>query len=321
MGAVAPFGADLPATTTSSSPQDDLQLVASPPIAIRLPTKCGKGRSSCPPSGSDTDSDSQSTKSSGSGRVARTFKKSFKGKAVAIVKPFSNVGNDKRSPGPVKEAASSSKADLLNQLYDFKSDEEASASSGGVLAGQTEASAAVTVKDCGGGNDNGHTTPPASASSASSATAVKLADDGGSSSVSPTSAAKKTRGSGLKSNFLPRRLKFGAELKAVRVRVEKLQQGPTRLHPVERVQSCATVPAKKDTEVQSSSADKNTSDGSSEATSSLPSVKCEIKAEPEVTRQPGDSSSERRQSDDVVAVAISTEVKPGKAPSLSRDDN
>ena len=65
------------------------------PQPIRLPTK-----SKSKPADSDSDSDSKSTKSSASSssKVARSFKKTFKGKAIAIVKPFSNPAPEKKSP-------------------------------------------------------------------------------------------------------------------------------------------------------------------------------------------------------------------------------
>ncbi len=222
-------------------------------MAIRLPIKCGKSRAAAGGQsfgGSDTDSDTQSTKSTGSAHrvAARTFKKSFKGKAVAIVKPFSSVSGEKRSPGggPVKEQKSggSSKSDLLNLLYDFKSDEESSAS----VERQRESSAGSQLLS---GSDSGVTgtvttaakspncdesdtdtvvklvTPPPPAGGVSASALVRAEIS------SAATAAKQIRGGsnnstgGAKPSVVARRLKFGGappELKAVRVRVEKLQQ-------------------------------------------------------------------------------------------------
>ncbi len=222
-------------------------------VAIRLPIKCGKGRAAAGGQsfgGSDTDSDTQSTKSAGSAHrvAARTFKKSFKGKAVAIVKPFSSVSGEKRSPGggPVKEQKSGSKSDLLNLLYDFKSDEESSAGterqressqllSGSDVSGVT--GIVTTAKSPNCHESDTHTVvelvtpPPPTGVSASAIVRAEI-----SSAAAAATTAKQIRGSGssstvsggaAKPSVVARRLKFGGappELKAVRVRVEKLQQ-------------------------------------------------------------------------------------------------
>jgi hypothetical protein len=266
VGAVAPFGSEPAATASSSLAQNDLppaasstqptDLVAaattSPVVAIRLPIKCGKGRAAAGGQsfgGSDTDSDTQSTKSTGSAHrvAARTFKKSFKGKAVAIVKPFSSVSGEKKSPGgPVKEqksGSSSSKSDLLNLLYDFKSDEESSASverqreSSQLLSGSDVSGVTGTVTtaaknpNCDESDSDTVvelvTPPPLTGVSASALVCAEI------SSAATAATAKQIRGGNTgvgaakPPSVVARRLKFGGappELKAVRVRVEKLQQ-------------------------------------------------------------------------------------------------
>jgi hypothetical protein len=260
VGAVAPFGSE-PSTASSSLAQDDLPPAASsaqptdvvaaatssPVVAIRLPIKCGKGRAAAGGQsfgGSDTDSDTQSTKSTGSAHrvAARTFKKSFKGKAVAIVKPFSSVSGEKRSPGsgPVKEQKSGSKSDLLNLLYDFKSDEESSAGassqllSGSDVSGVTGTVTTAKSPNCDESDDDTVVelvTPPSLTGVGSSA----LVRAEISSAAAAATTAKQIRGGSnsntggvaAKPSVVARRLKFGGappELKAVRVRVEKLQQ-------------------------------------------------------------------------------------------------
>jgi hypothetical protein len=241
--------------------------------------------------------------------VARTFKKSFKGKAVAIVKPFSNVG-EKRSPGLVKETGNN-KTDLLNLLYDFKSDEEAAAASA-QPDGRGQISSA-TAKACG--DDSGLITPPPT--SASSATAVRPADgQTGSAAASASPAAKKTRGGGLhKSSFVPRKLKFGAELKAVRVRVEKLQRSP-KTEPADEnsdLDNCPAVPEDKESKAPVSASSVATSEESPVAKSLIAATKEEpLDTVPAV----GDFSAvkkERRPSE-CTASAIPSDVKPGRAP-------
>jgi hypothetical protein len=93
---------------------------AKSPVPIRLPTKC-KSKAE-----SDSDSDSKSTKSSTSStsKVARVFKKTFKGKAIAIVKPFSNAVTEKKSPSSSEKKQKEIEARL--NLYEFGSDESES---------------------------------------------------------------------------------------------------------------------------------------------------------------------------------------------------
>merc|ERR1719397_893287 len=97
--------------------------VESPSLPIRLPTK-----SKSKPADSDSDSDSKSTKSSASSssKVARSFKKTFKGKAIAIVKPFSNPAPEKKSPEskPVQEPVESSTPSDVTDEYEFGVEEE-----------------------------------------------------------------------------------------------------------------------------------------------------------------------------------------------------
>ena len=98
---------DCPEGKASQNLEQSLDQVESPQ-PIRLPTK-----SKSKPIESDSDSDSKSTKSSASSscsKVARSFKKTFKGKAIAIVKPFSNPAPEKKSldSKPVHESVESS---------------------------------------------------------------------------------------------------------------------------------------------------------------------------------------------------------------------
>ena len=105
---VAPAtSSDRPEGKASQNLEQLLDQVESPQ-PIRLPTK-----SKSKPIESDSDSDSKSTKSSASSscsKVARSFKKTFKGKAIAIVKPFSNPAPEKKSldSKPVHESVESS---------------------------------------------------------------------------------------------------------------------------------------------------------------------------------------------------------------------
>jgi hypothetical protein len=263
VGAVAPFGSE-PSTASSSLTQDDLPPAASstqptdvvaaatssPVVAIRLPIKCGKGRAAAGGQsfgGSDTDSDTQSTKSTGSAHrvAARTFKKSFKGKAVAIVKPFSSVSGEKRSPGgPVKEQKNgSSKSDLLNLLYDFKSDEESSAGassqllSGSDISGVTGTVTTAKSPNCDESDNDTVVelvTPPSLTGVGSSALVrAEISSDTGAATAKQIRGSGNSSTGGAKPSVVARRLKFGGappELKAVRVRVEKLQQAASPLY-------------------------------------------------------------------------------------------
>ena len=94
------------AEPASQQKLEDLVEEVESPQRIRLPTKSKSGKAA----DSDSDSDSKSTKSSAStssSKVPRSFKKTFKGKAIAIVKPFSNPAPEKKSPdskGPVESS-------------------------------------------------------------------------------------------------------------------------------------------------------------------------------------------------------------------------
>jgi hypothetical protein len=235
--------------------------------------------------------------------VARTFKKSFKGKAVAIVKPFSNVG-EKRSPGPVKEQHGGSKADLLNLLYDFKSDEEPAAvvasGEGGddnsvqQTAGSTEEAAASSsiVKGCGESEPELATPPPpvvgCHSSSGAPSSALLRAVTTCAVASSSSAASKRTRDGGLaKPSIVARKLKFGgAELKAVRVRVEKLSQSTTPLYTAAAAERIVQKPTPSPTSPAKVPKSRGNSDDKCEATSllalssSIPKVSvCEIKQE------------------------------------------
>ena len=96
------------------------------PQPIRLPTK-----SKSKPE-SDSDSDSRSTKSSASStsKVARVFKKTFKGKAIAIVKPFSNPAPEKKSPDKEKKEPDSEPSLQAGDEYEFGEEEESGAVEG-----------------------------------------------------------------------------------------------------------------------------------------------------------------------------------------------
>jgi len=91
---------------------EDEETKVTSPQPIRLPTKS----KSKPDSDSDSDG-SRSTKSSASSssKVARVFKKTFKGKAIAIVKPFSNPAPEKKTPEKKVEPA--------GDEYEFGDDE------------------------------------------------------------------------------------------------------------------------------------------------------------------------------------------------------
>ena len=101
----------LPEASQQQQKLEDLVGEVESPQPIRLPTKLSKSK----PADSDSDSDSKSTKSSASSssKVARSFKKTFKGKAIAIVKPFSNPAPEKKSPeskpvqGPIEPSTPS----------------------------------------------------------------------------------------------------------------------------------------------------------------------------------------------------------------------
>jgi hypothetical protein len=373
VGAVAPFGSE-PSTASSSLTQDDLPppasstqptdvvaaATSSPVVAIRLPIKCGKGRAAAGGQsfgGSDTDSDTQSTKSTGSAHrvAARTFKKSFKGKAVAIVKPFSSVSGEKRSPGgPLKEqkSGSSSKSDLLNLLYDFKSDEESSAS----VERQRESSAgsqllagsdvigvtgtAVKSPNCDESDTDTVvelvTPPPPTGVSASALVRAEISSAAEAATTTKQIRGNNSTGGGgaAKPSVVARRLKFGGappELKAVRVRVEKLQQAAAPLYaaaaPAADQPNPTSVSGKYSAQKPENSGGEETikKESAAEACSvigSKPASVPEIKSEPVVDDSVGssasDCSSEKEKKVGEVKVeveptaAIPPDIKPGK---------
>ena len=175
-----------------TDPNCDTDVKSPPSLPIRLPTKCK------PKTDSDSDSDSRSSKSStsASGKVSKVLKKTFKGKAIAIVKPFSNAVTEKKSPPNEKQKEIEAR---LN-LYDFGSDEDREPGQRGKL-------------------ESDKSNPGDKESVEVSANLVTL----GKSSSSPTSSIKGVKT--LKSGKHLKRLKSNPELKSVRVRVEKLNKG------------------------------------------------------------------------------------------------
>ena len=162
----------------------------SSPLPIRLPTKCK------PKTDSESDSDStKSTKSSTSStsKVSKVFKKTFKGKAIAIVKPFSNAVTEKKSSPNEKQKEIEER---LN-LYEFGSEQESDENN---LNKES-------LQDSSGGD------------------AVSLSLSKSSSAVSSLKGIKRLK-SGRQASLSSRRLKSSPELKSVRVRVEKLRNSP-----------------------------------------------------------------------------------------------
>ena len=169
----------------------------SSPLPILLPTKCK------PKTDSDSDSDStRSTKSSTSStsKVSKVFKKTFKGKAIAIVKPFSpaTAVTEKRSSPNEKQKEIEERADL----YEFGSEQESDESNLNKESLQDPSSDTVSL----------------SLSKSSSA-------------VSSLKGIKRLK-SGRQASLSSRRLKSSPELKSVRVRVEKLRNSPGSSPPV-----------------------------------------------------------------------------------------
>ncbi len=143
----------------------------------------------------------------------------------------------------MKEQKSGSKSDLLNLLYDFKSDEESSAGSSQLLSGSDVSGVTGIVTTAKSPNCDASDTddtvvelvtpPPPTGVSASALVRAEI------SSVATAATAKQIRnnttggGGAAKPSVVARRLKFGGappELKAVRVRVEKLQQAASPLY-------------------------------------------------------------------------------------------
>ena len=167
------------------------------PLPIRLPTKCK------PKTDSDSDSDSKSSKSSASStsKVSKVFKKTFKGKAIAIVKPFSNAVTEKKSPLNEKQKELEER---LN-LYEFGSDEERENSQGKKLdeeSDENNLNKEAVEEPCD----------------------VSLSK---SSAISSIKGIKRIK-SGKQGSLSARRVKSGPELKSVRVRVEKLRNSPVK---------------------------------------------------------------------------------------------
>ena len=200
---------DLDATIAETDPVSDTEVKS--PLPIRLPTKCK------PKTDSDSDSDSKSTKSSASssGRVSKVLKKTFKGKAIAIVKPFSNAVTEKKSPTNEKQKEIEAR---LN-LYDFGSDEERDA------AGQRNK---LEKSDQKGSSEK----------DSPEVTSDLTSLNNTSSSISSIKGIKRIKS--VKQGLLSsRRLRVNPELKSVRVRVEKLQNNSSKSDKLKVRQSLA----------------------------------------------------------------------------------
>ena len=188
---------DLDATIAETDPVSDSEVKS--PLPIRLPTKCK------PKTDSDSDSDSKSTKSSASssGRVSKVLKKTFKGKAIAIVKPFSNAVTEKKSSPNEKQKEIESR---LN-LYEFGSDEERDAAQRSKLEKSDE-------------KDTSEKDSP-------EVTSDLVSLNNTSSSISSIKGIKRIKS--VKQGLLSsRRVRVNPELKTVRVRVEKLQNNSSK---------------------------------------------------------------------------------------------
>ena len=189
---------DLDATIADTDPVSDTEVKS--PLPIRLPTKCK------PKTDSDSDSDSKSTKSSASssGRVSKVLKKTFKGKAIAIVKPFSNAVTEKKSSPNEKQKEIESR---LN-LYEFGSDEE------------REAAAQRSKLEKSDEKGSSEKDSP-------EVTSDLVSLNNTSSSISSIKGIKRIKS--VKQGLLSsRRARHNPELKTVRVRVEKLQNNSSK---------------------------------------------------------------------------------------------
>ena len=190
---------DLDTTIAETDPVSDTEVKS--PLPIRLPTKCK------PKTDSDSDSDSKSTKSSASSsgaRVSKVLKKTFKGKAIAIVKPFSNAVTEKKSSPNEKQKEIESR---LN-LYEFGSDEERDAA---VQRNKLEKS-----------DEKG-----SSEKDSPEVTSDLVSLNNTSSSISSIKGIKRLKS--VKQGLLSsRRARPNPELKTVRVRVEKLQNNSSK---------------------------------------------------------------------------------------------
>ena len=189
---------DLDATIAETDPVSDTEVKS--PLPIRLPTKCK------PKTDSDSDSDSKSTKSSASssGRVSKVLKKTFKGKAIAIVKPFSNAVTEKKSSPNEKQKEIESR---LN-LYEFGSDEE------------REAAAQRSKLEKSDEKGSSEKDSP-------EVTSDLVSLNNTSSSISSIKGIKRLKS--VKQGLLSsRRARLNPELKTVRVRVEKLQNNSSK---------------------------------------------------------------------------------------------
>ena len=189
---------DLDATIAETDPVSDTEVKS--PLPIRLPTKCK------PKTDSDSDSDSKSTKSSASssGRVSKVLKKTFKGKAIAIVKPFSNAVTEKKCSPNEKQKEIESR---LN-LYEFGSDEE------------REAAAQRSKLEKSDEKGSSEKDSP-------EVTSDLVSLNNTSSSISSIKGIKRIKS--VKQGLLSsRRARHNPELKTVRVRVEKLQNNSSK---------------------------------------------------------------------------------------------
>lgn len=173
---------------------------AKSPLPIRLPTKC-KSKTD-----SDSDSDCRSTKSSTSStsKVSKVLKKTFKGKAIAIVKPFSNAVTEK-SHTP-NEKAKDLQARL--NLYEFGSDEESVANRRNKAAAASDNQTSENLDQLDNINSDKTLSNTLNA-------------------ISCIKGIKKIKS--VKQGILSaRRVKLNSELKSVSVRVEKLRNNSAR---------------------------------------------------------------------------------------------
>lgn len=143
------------------------------------------------------------------------MKKTFKGKAIAIVKPFSNAVTEKKSPPNEKQKEIEAR---LN-LYDFGSDEDRDSSQRNKVDESSEKK--DTEKD--------------GLQVTSDLVSLK---SNSSSSISSIKGIKRIKS--VKQGLLSsRRLKLNPELKSVRVRVEKLRKNSSRNDKLEGRQNLA----------------------------------------------------------------------------------
>ena len=258
---------DLDATIAETDPVSDSEVKS--PLPIRLPTKCK------PKTDSDSDSDSKSTKSSASssGRVSKVLKKTFKGKAIAIVKPFSNAVTEKKSSPNEKQKEIESR---LN-LYEFGSDEERDA------AAQRSKLEKSDEKD-------------SSEKDSPEVTSDLVSLNNTSSSISSIKGIKRIKS--VKQGLLSsRRVRVNPELKTVRVRVEKLQNNSSKSDKL-KVRQCL---AKNKTSSATKARLKETQSSSEKESSSScdPSIESNTFSDPDKSQEKVLSESKSSSNADV----------------------